>query len=82
MKSKLLLIGLLSLAMLGCQENTKTTDEQSKLSDKELKTYAQTTEIPQGILTPDQVETTIGTLNFMDGAPLPETVELVYDNLD
>ncbi|MCK5281527.1 MAG: DUF1254 domain-containing protein, partial [Cyclobacteriaceae bacterium] len=82
MKSKLLLIGLLSLAMLGCQENAKTTDEQSKLSDKEVKTFAQTTEIPQGILTPDQVETTIGTLNFMDGAPLPETVELVYDNLD
>ena len=47
-----------------------------------LETYAQTTEIPQGILTPDQVETSIGTLNFFDGAPLPATVDLVYDNLD
>ena len=47
-----------------------------------LQTYAQTTEIPQGILTPDEVETSIGTLNFFDGAPLPATVDLVYDNLD
>jgi len=82
MKLKLLLLGLLSLGILGCQQNSKTTDEQSKLSDKKLETYAQTTEMPDGILTPDQVETSIGTLNFMDGAPLPETVQLVYDNLD
>ncbi len=34
------------------------------------------------ISTPDQVETSIGTLKFMDGAPLPETVEKVYDYLD
>ncbi len=79
MKSKLLLLGLLSLGILGCQENSQTRDGQS---GKELKTYAQTTEIQHGILTPDQVETSIGTLNFLDGAPLPETVELVYDNLD
>jgi hypothetical protein len=82
MKSTLLLIGSLLLAMLGCQENSKTTGEQSKLSDKELKNFSQTTEIPKGILTPDQVETSIGILKFMDGAPLPETAELVYDNLD
>jgi hypothetical protein len=74
MNSKLFLLGLLFFAILGCQENSKTTQD--------LKSYAQTTEIPEGILTPDQVETSIGTLNFMDGAPLPETVELVYDNLD
>jgi len=74
MKSKLLLLGLLFLGILGCQENSKTTQD--------LKSYAQTTEIPKGILTPDQVETSIGTLKFMDGAPLHETSELVYDNLD
>ena len=82
MKSKLLLLGLFSLCILGCQENSKTTDEQSKLSNKKLETYAQTTELPDGIHTPDVVETTIGTLNFIDGAPLPETAELVYENLD
>ena len=34
------------------------------------------------ISTPDQVETSIGTLEFLDGAPLPETAEKVYDYLD
>ena len=47
-----------------------------------VETYAQTTAIPQGVLTPDQVETSIGTLRFFDGAPLPATVDMVYDNLD
>src|SRR5210317_391967 len=34
------------------------------------------------ISTPDQVETSIGTLKFLDGAPFPETAEKVYDYLD
>ena len=34
------------------------------------------------ILTPDEVETSIGTLTFIDGAPLPETADKVYDYLD
>lgn len=32
--------------------------------------------------TPNEVETSIGTLTFLDGAPLSETVEKVYDYLD
>jgi len=43
-------------------------------------------EVPQSVLdsisTPNQVETSIGTLEFLDGAPLPETAEKVYDYLD
>ena len=38
--------------------------------------------IPESILTPDSVETSIGTLNFFDGLPDEETVTKVYDNLD
>jgi len=38
--------------------------------------------IPDNILTPDAVETRIGTLKFFDGSPTRDTVELVYDNLD
>ncbi|MBT6066541.1 MAG: DUF1254 domain-containing protein, partial [Proteobacteria bacterium] len=38
--------------------------------------------IPESILTPDSVETSIGTLNFFDGFPDEETVSKVYDNLD
>jgi hypothetical protein len=43
---------------------------------------AMATDIPASITTPDRVETRIGTLEFFDGFPTPETVELVYDNLD
>ncbi len=38
--------------------------------------------IPEKIMTPDSVETRIGTLEFFDGIPTKETVSLLYDNLD
>jgi hypothetical protein len=37
---------------------------------------------PTSILTPDRVETRIGTLEFFDGLPSESTVEAVYDHLD
>jgi hypothetical protein len=40
------------------------------------------TRIPEKIMTPDKVETRIGTLEFFDGIPTKETAALVYDNLD
>jgi hypothetical protein len=43
---------------------------------------AMSTDIPAAITTPDRVETRIGTLEFFDGFPSEETVELVYNNLD
>jgi len=36
----------------------------------------------QSISTPDSVETSLGTLQFTDGAPSAETVQAVYDHLD
>jgi len=39
-------------------------------------------EVLRSIETPDEVKTSIGTLKFLDGAPLPETAEKVYDYLD
>ncbi|MBA1348207.1 DUF1254 domain-containing protein [Rhizobium sp. WYCCWR 11146] len=39
-------------------------------------------EIPPILVTPDKVESRIGTLEFKDGAPSPETVKKVYDTLD
>lgn len=39
-------------------------------------------EIPPSLVTPDKVETSIGALEFKDGAPTPETVQRVYDHLD
>jgi hypothetical protein len=40
------------------------------------------TPIPQSILTPDKVETRLGTLDFFDGFPTTKSVDKVYDNLD
>jgi hypothetical protein len=39
-------------------------------------------EIPPSLVTPDTVETRIGTLEFKDGAPSEATLERVYDHLD
>jgi len=39
-------------------------------------------EVLDSISTPNQVKTSIGTLKFLDGAPMPETAERVYDYLD
>jgi len=42
-----------------------------------------TTGVPASITTPDTVQTTrLGTLEFDDGAPTPETAARLYDNLD
>lgn len=38
--------------------------------------------IPEKIMTPDKVQTRIGTLEFFDGMPTATTVEAVYENLD
>ncbi|MCW1923900.1 DUF1254 domain-containing protein [Luteolibacter arcticus] len=38
--------------------------------------------IPEQIMTPDTVETRIGTLKFFDGLPSKDTTRRVYDNLD
>ena len=40
------------------------------------------TEIPSSLVTPDTVETRIGTLKFKDGAPDAATAEKAFDNLD
>ncbi|HLA57113.1 MAG TPA: DUF1254 domain-containing protein, partial [Puia sp.] len=44
--------------------------------------YKMTTDIPASITTPDKVETSLGTLHFVDGFPDQETVTKVYNNLD
>ena len=40
-------------------------------------------DVPDNVLTPDQVETqTLGSLEFFDGMPSEDTVQKVFDNLD
>ncbi len=41
-----------------------------------------TTDIPGNVITPDKMETSIGTLNFVDGVPTKETAQKVWDQLD
>ena len=41
-----------------------------------------TTPIPEGIETPDKLETSIGTLTAVNGVPDAETTQKVYDHLD
>ena len=43
---------------------------------------AQTSEIPQILITPDRIDTHFGPLEFKDGAPSAATVDKVYDTLD
>src|SRR5512143_3263476 len=46
------------------------------------KRYKMTTDMPAGVIMPDQVETRLGTLRFFDGFPDDATVAKVFDNLD
>ncbi len=46
------------------------------------KTPGYNEKIPAEIMTPDTVETSIGTLNFVDGIPDADTAQKLYDNLD
>ncbi len=41
-----------------------------------------TTEVPEGIATPDRVETRIGALTSFDGVPDKKTAQKIYDHLD
>ena len=52
------------------------------IAAKELNLPNYNTPIPEEIMTPDTVETSIGTLSFFDGLPDEDTVQKVYDNLD
>ncbi len=68
---KLFILGLVLLLGLG-RHDIRAQDDGS----------VQYSGTPKAILTPDQVETRLGTLEFFDGFPKADTVEQVYDQLD
>ena len=41
-----------------------------------------TTKMPDGISTPDKVETRVGTFSLQDGIPDPDSIDDIYDDLD
>ena len=51
-------------------------------ADAQEKTTGYNYKIPEKIMTPDKVETSVGTMNFSDGMPDAATVQKCYDNLD
>lgn len=72
----------LAICFIHCTNNADNTEDDASGTSPVIQKYAQTTDIPEGITTPNRVQTSIGELKFIDGAPLPETAELVYENLD
>lgn len=78
-------ISILCLLAVSCQnpkEETTTRNKSTEISSLESIKEKFNTDVPEKILTPDVVETRIGTLNFFDGLPSDETTKKVYDNLD
>ena len=52
------------------------------LSAQDAPVMEMTTDIPDGITTPDTIETQLGDLTFFDGVPDAETAQKVYDLYD
>lgn len=51
-------------------------------SAQEIPKFEMTTEIPEGVTTPDNIQTRVGELNFFDGVPDVESAQKVYNLLD
>lgn len=49
---------------------------------QEVPIMKMTTEIPDGVTTPDNIQTRVGELNFFDGVPDVESAQKVYNLLD
>ena len=55
---------------------------QAGVSNAQPPVMKMTTEIPEGIATPETLETRLGTLSLFDGVPDEATAQKIYDNLD
>ena len=51
-------------------------------SAQEVPKMKMTTDIPEGLMTPDKVESRIGTMTLKDGVPDKATTDAIYDYLD
>ena len=77
MKNRFILPPLvLGMLLIVFSLKAQETEDLQKIKSK------YNTDVPSAVLTPDVVETRIGTLNFFDGIPTEETAQKVYDNLD
>jgi hypothetical protein len=74
------------LMITGChpadQNGSSSDPEAAQVGREAPPEMKMTTDIPEGIVTPDNLETSIGMLRSFDGVPDHETTQLIYDNLD
>ncbi|CDF78873.1 conserved hypothetical protein (DUF1254) [Formosa agariphila KMM 3901] len=75
----------ISLLISGCEkskEGKKIEIKEDVTSSIQSIKAKFNTDVPEKILTPDVVDTRLGTLNFFDGLPSEETTKKMFDNLD
>lgn len=78
---KILFYTTLGFALAGCNTFSNSNDAMMDAANSRYESqYGEG--VLKSIQTPNQVETSIGTLQFIDGAPLPDTAAKVYDYLD
>jgi len=81
-------IVVVAIAGTGCNSpesdraTAQTNAPEMDLPDRPIAKPKYATQIPASITTPDEIETRLGKLEFFDGMPNENTVQLVYDNLD
>lgn len=74
---------ILSTIVISCSSpESNSVGKKDELQKNTPPTMKMTTEVPEGVATPDVLETSIGTLTSFDGIPDDETTKRVYDNLD
>jgi len=79
----MVLLLIISLSFIACEQETKTTPEEAKQIAKEVLEPKYSADVPEFLLTPDKVETEfLGDLEFFDGMPSESTVRKAYDFLD
>ncbi len=78
MRNTLSIIVVAAIALASCNQ----TDKKQVQSPNAEEVNGENKRIPEKIQTPDQVESSLGQLNFFDGMPDDSTVATVYDNLD
>ena len=81
MKSKAaIILAVLCLTAVACSPQGETpADTRSSTAPPTMK---MTTDIPESVTIPDEVETRLGTLRFEDGFPTQDTADKIYDQLD
>jgi len=80
---KVLIFAALFMGVLiytGCAEQQEDSSAEAQPGAGDV-TPGFNTKIPESIMTPDKVETRIGTLSFFDGMPTQETADTVIENL-